>query len=266
MWDQVKRFASDIFSGVEEDSAVTQRKDEIENVMGVSPNIIDPDKDSALIPSVAKRISPHWGEAHYANPVNNTIGIYGYEPGKRPYLEAHEAGHLSFEDAGPAKFLGVAGRAVTGISDQLGKPPLLETIGGGLLHFDAAEEDRAERLSAKYGPQLGGKPENAPFIDSKGRSNYGNGLRKEGRERIYNGTIKPIVSPIQSAISKVNQWNTKRKQSELQPQIRDAVLNYRRLLTGTDSNTPELIQSTKNLSKLRKQYGDGFLEFVDTIK
>ena len=47
------------------------------------------------------------------------------------------------------------------------------------MRFDAAEEDRAERLSANFGPKLGGKPENALTIDSKGRSKYGDSLRQD---------------------------------------------------------------------------------------
>lgn len=265
MWDKITRFATDIFSEGKESPSVAKREDEIENVMGVRPNIIDPGKTPTLVRPVAKFVSKTWGDANYANPLNNTIAIDDYQPGRRPYLEAHEAGHLSWEDASPAKLLGVSGRAVTGISDQIGNPPLLEVIGGGLLHTDAAEEDRAERLSAKYGPQLGGIPENAPVIDSDGRSRYGNRLREEGMRRI-NSAVEPIVGPIQSAISKVNQWNTKRRQSELQPQIRDAVLNYRRISAASHDITPEMIESSNYLDKLADEYGDGFLDFVGTIK
>lgn len=263
MWDNITRFAGDIFKPQSPERK--QRAEEIERVMGVKPNIVDPENEPTLVRTAAKRVSPAWGDSHYANPVTNTIAIANYKPGERPYLEAHEAGHLSWEDAGPAKLLGVSGRAVTGISDQIGKPSLLEAIGGGLLNFDAAEEDRAERLSAKYGPQLGGKPENAPFIGSDGRSEYGNSLRKEGVSRLYSA-VEPIVGPIQGAINKVNQLNTKRIQSELQPQIIDAVLNHRQLLSASDDITPELIESAKNLQKLEDKYGDGYLNFIDTIK
>lgn len=265
MWDTVKRFAGEIFGKGAEDPAVTKREDEIENVMGVKPNIIDPNREPSLVKSVAPAISKDWGNSHYANPVNNTIAIYNYKPGKEPYLEAHEAGHLSWEEAGPAKLLGVSGRAVTGISDKIGNPPLLEAIGGGLLHFDASEEDRAERLSAKYGPKLGGDPKYAPTIDSQGSSSYGNNLRKEGIQRMY-GAIEPIVGPIKSAIGKVNQWNTERTQSELRPQIKEMVLKHRQLSEASDDITPELIKSAKDLSKLEDKYGDGYLDFVNTIK
>ena len=259
MWDKITRFAGDIFK--QQAPERKQRAEQIERVMGVKPNIVDPNKESTLVRPVATRVAPDWGDANYANPLNNTIAIYDYKPGKRPYLEAHEAGHLSWEDAGPAKFLGVSGRAVTGISDQIGNPPLLEAIGGGLLHFDAAEEDRAERLSAKYGPQLGGKPENAPVIDSDGRSRYGDRLRQEGNSR-----LKRSVQPFVSAFNTANQWITERKQESLQPQIKDAVLNYRRISAASNDITPELIEQSKKLSKLEDQYGDGYLDFVDTIK
>jgi hypothetical protein len=265
MWDKVKRFAGEIFAGSKKDSAVTKREDEIQNVMGVKPNIIDPNQEPSFVRSVAPVISKEWGRASYANPLNNTIAINDYKPAKDPYIEAHEAGHLSWEDAGPAKLLGVSGRAVTGLSDNLGNPPLLDAIGGGLLHFDAVEEDRAERLAAKYGPALGGKPENAPYIDSKGRSKYGDYLREQGNSRMIQ-SIKPIVQPVASAFNVVNQWKTQRKQERLQPQIREAVLNHRRISQISDDITPELLASSKNLSKLEDKYGDGFLDFIDTIQ
>ena len=263
MWDTITRFAGDIFKRQSPDRE--QRAKEIEKVTGVKPNLIDPEKEPSLVRAVAPHISKDWGYSAYANPLNNTIAMPGYKPGEDPYTEAHEAGHLSWEDAGPAKLLGVSGRAVAGISDQLGKPPLLEAISGGLMHFDAAEEDRAERLSAKYGPKLGGKPENAPAIDNKGRSKYGDNLRNDGNSRIA-GSIQTAVKPVASAFNAAFQWNTKRKQLELQPQIRDAVLNHRRISQASDDITPELLNSSKNLDKLKEKYGDGFLDFVGTIK
>ena len=265
MWDKVKRFAGEIFNENKKNPAITKREDKIQNVMGVKPNIIDPNQEPSFVRSVAPLISKEWGHAPYANAFNNTIGMNDYKPGKDPYTEAHEAGHLSWEDAGPAKLLGVSGRAVTGLSDQLGNPSLLDAIGGGLLHVDAAEEDRAERLAAKYGPALGGKPENAPYIDSKGRSKYGDSLRKQGNSRMIQ-SIQPIVQPVANALNSVNHWNTHRKQERLQPQIREAVLNHRRISAASDDITPELINSSKNLSKLKDKYGDGFLDFIDTIQ
>ena len=263
MWDKITRFAGDIFKGQSPERE--QRAKKIESVMGVKPNLIDPEKEPNLVRPIAKRIAPDWADANYANPLNNTIAMPGYKPGQQPYVEAHEAGHLSWEDAGPAKLLGVSGRAVAGISDQLGKPPLLEAISGGLMRFDAAEEDRAERLSAKYGPKLGGKPENAPTIDSKGRSKYGDSLRQDGNSRIVD-SIQTAVKPVTSTINSLYQWNTKRKQSELQPQIREAILNHRQISQTSDGITPELLKSSKNLDRLEEKYGDGFLKFVDTIK
>ena len=265
MWNQATRFAGEIFDKNKKDPAIAKREIEIKNVTGVKPNLIDPNREFSFVRSVAPVISEEWGRQSYANPLNNTIAINDYKPAKEPYIEAHEAGHLSWEDAGPAKFLGVSGRAVTGLSDKLGNPPLLDAIGGGLMHFDASEEDRAERLSAKYGPKLGGDPKDAPVIDSKGRSKYGNFLREKGNSRIMQ-SIQPIVTPITSAVKAVNQWNTQRKQAELQPQIREAVLNYRNLLKDSNDITPELIKSSKNLSNLKDKYGDGFLDFVGTIE
>ena len=283
MWDKITRFATDRVNDIknvggkisnEMEWAAKQlagsssdtpdrnkRAERIKAVTGVKPNLIDPNQDPSIVRAIAPHISKGWGHAAYANPLNNTIAIPNYKPGEQPFVEAHEAGHLSWEDAGPAKFLGVSGRAVTGISDQIGNPPLLEAIGGGLLHFDAAEEDRAERLSAKYGPQLGGKPENAPVIDSDGRSRYGDRLRQEGNSR-----LKRSVQPFVSAFNTANQWITEQKQETLQPQIKDAVLNYRRISAASNDITPELIEQSKKLSKLEDQYGDGYLDFINTIK
>lgn len=285
MWDSIKRFASDRLDDLKEAGGKvsnevqwaanqltgankpqrSKREQLIKDVTGVDSNIIDPSKEPSLVKTVAPIVSPEWGESHYANPLNNTIAINGYEPGKQPYLEAHEAGHLSWEEASPAKFLGVSGRAVTGVSDQIGNPPMLEAIGGALLHFDASEEDRAERFSAKYGPQLGGIPEHGPRIDDEGRSDYGNMLRTEGRFRIGKA-FDPITKPLISAVKSANQWNTQRSQQELQPQIRNEVLNYKQLFSQSDDITPELRQSSLRLKELREKYGDGFDDFVGTIK
>ena len=130
-----------------------------------------------------------------------------------------------------------------------------------MMTQDAEEEDRAERFTVKYGPELGVPVNQLPYINSKGRSRYGNRLRKEGMQRI-SGTVEPILN----AAKKINQWNTQRKQAELQPQIREAVLNYRKLFNASDDITPELTNLQKNLSKLEDEYGDGYLDFIRTIK
>lgn len=249
------------------DSAVTARESQIKNVMGVNANIIDPTKQSTAVRAIAPAISKNWGGANYANPVNNTIGIDNYSPGSRPYLEAHEAGHLSYEGAGPAKLLGVSGRTVTGISDRLGNPAPLDAIGGLLTRtFDASEEDRAERLSAKYGPALGGNPEDAPTIDSQGRSSYGNSLRKAGDAR-FTKAISPIVDPIKQALGWAQDQVQGPQRSRTEGAIREELTRFRELNSG-DTVTPELTNSSNRLSELQKTYtnaGGDFDKFVGSF-
>ena len=247
-------------------AATAFRENKIQEVMGVKANIIDPTREHSLVRTIAPKFSKEWGESDYANPLSNTIGMSGYVPGADPYTEAHEAGHLSNEQAGLPKLLGVAGRTVNGISDQLGNPGPLELLGGGLTHaFDAREEDRAERLSAKYGPQLGGDPTKAPVIDGQGRSKYGDNLRREGTQRMA-GAAKPLLDSLNFVKSKVQGV----RQSGMEPGIRDAVTNYRSLSQSAgDEITPELIDASKNLDVLRKQYserGGDFDAFVSGVK
>lgn len=249
-----------------EKAAVDFREKKIKEVMGVYPNIINPGKEPSLVRSVAPLISKSWGTSNYANPLTNTIGILGYEPGDRPYLEAHEAGHLSNEQAGLPKLFGVSGRAVTGISDQLGNPGPLELLGGGLTYaFDASEEDRAERLSAKYGPQLGGKPHKAPQIDDQGRSRYGDSLRDEGSRRMTRAA-KPLIDSFNFLKNKIQRVH----QGGMEPDIRNAVSNYRSLSKSVgDDITPQFLEASKNMDKLRDEYksrGGDFDTFVSNIK
>ena len=263
MWDQITRFAGSVLDVNPEDPAVTKRKDQIENVTGVRPNIIDP------------TLNPITDAMHtaYSNLIGrpdkpamagfNAMIMPGYKPGDKPYAEVHETGHLSNEEAGLPEHLGATGRFLgRGISDNIGKPALLELLSGALMITqDAEEEDRAERFTAKYGPELDVPSDQLPYIDSKGRSRYGNRIRKEGMQRI-SGTVEPILN----AAKKVNHWNIQRKQAKLQPQIREAVLNHRKLSNSSDDITPELIKSSENLSNLEDKYGDGYFDFLRTIK
>ena len=247
-------------------AATAFRENKIQEVMGVKANIIDPKKEPSLVHTIAPKFSKEWGKSDYANPLSNTIGMSDYVPGADPYTEAHEAGHLSNEQAGLPKLLGIAGRTVNGISDQLGNPGPLELLGGGLTHaFDAREEDRAERLSAKYGPQLGGNPSKAPKIDDQGRSQYGNNLRAEGTQRMA-GAAKPLIDSINFLKNKFQGA----RQGTMEPGIRDAVTNYRSLSQSAgDDITPELLQASNDMDKLREEYnnrGGDFDAFASGIK
>ena len=247
-------------------AATAFRESRIRDVMGVNANIIDPNREASAVRSIAPAISDEWGNHSYANPVTKTIGINDYKPGSDPYLEAHEAGHLSNEQAGPAKFLGVSGRAINSLSDRLGNPAPLDLVGGIMQRtFDASEEDRAERLSAKYGQQLGGDPSKAPEIDSEGRSRYGNNLRKAGDERATRA-IAPIVDPIKSAIGWVGDQFQKPGRANTEDALRTEVARYRQLSQG--DVTPELTQSSQRIDQLRTEYnnqGGDFDSFIGTI-
>jgi len=168
------------------------RSKELEKITGVKGRIIDPSKTPSLVSVFAPAVS-EWGDSHYANPLLNEIGIHGYVgDGKKEnfkQLEIHELGHLNPADKKFYSYGGVAGRALTGISEKLGKPAPLQVVGGlALQYLDAPEEDRAERFAAKYAQQLN---YSSPFIDEKGQSSYGNNLRKQGKE-IVQQTLDPF--------------------------------------------------------------------------
>jgi len=266
---RVQRWAGQVFGGSQEKPAVTQRRNEIERVMGVRPNIVDPSTNpitNAVYGAYTKLIG-RTDKPDSANTFTNTMVMQNYQPGKKPLIETHEAGHLSNEQAGLPKYLGVAGRFLgNAVSDNLGNPAPLELLSGGLMMtMDANEEDRAERLTKKYGAQLGADPKTLPYIDKDGRSEYGNNIRIAGKKRIDNA-LSPILSPIQSAINTANQWRADHTQAGLQPQITDAVKKYRQLSSASDQVTPELMELDKQLKKYQNQYGEGFTDFVNTIK
>ena len=266
---RVQRWAGQVFGSNSKPAAVSQRENKIQNVMGVSSNIIDPNKQSSAVRAIAPRVSKDWGHSSYANPLNNTIAINDYQPGSQPYVEAHEAGHLSFEQAGPAKFFGVSGRTVTGLSDNLGNPAPLELLGGFLTKtFDASEEDRAERLSAKYGRALGGNPENAPSIDSRGRSQYGNNLRSQGNQRMA-GAVEPVVNMITTARNSILNPIQSNQRAAMEPEIRNLTTQYRTMIQNENAiNTPEFQKIDQQLNDYRDRYnnqGGNFEKFVGSF-
>lgn len=249
-------------------AATAFRENQIKNVMGVSTNIIDPSVEPSLVRAIAPKFSKDWGQSDYANPLSNTIGMNNYNPDTRdPYVEAHEAGHLSYEQATPAKFLGVSGRAVTGLSDQLNNPAPLELLGGALLHVDASEEDRAERLSAKYGPKLGGKAGQGPVISADGTSRYGGMLREQGKQRMA-GAAAPLLNTLSSLKNSVVNLMQAPGRSNLEPQMREAVTNFRNLSQASDDVTPDLIKASNLVDDFKSQYqqqGGNFDNFLTTI-
>jgi hypothetical protein len=161
------------------------RSKELERITGVKARIIDPSKNPSLVSTIAPVLSS-WGTADYANPLLNEIGIHNYKgTGVNPrekQLEIHELGHINPADKSYYSSAGVMGRFLTGVSEKLGKPGPLEVAGGlALQYLDAPEEDRAERFAGKYAQQLNYP---SPIMESDGTSEYGNRLRRQGKETI----------------------------------------------------------------------------------
>ena len=232
-------------------SAAVQRK--MKNVMGVDATLNTSNNNPSLIDKFINSTSLKSTGSAYANTYTGNITYQDKQPGDNPYLDAHEAGHLSNEGAGLPKYLGATGRITGAVSDKIGNPGPLELLSGGLTHaFDAREEDRAERLSAKYGSQFGGNPSKAPKIDDQGRSQYGNNLRAQGTQRMA-GAAKPLLDSINFIKDKVQGA----RQGSMEPSIRDAVTNYRSLAQSAgDDITPELLQASNDIDKLREKYNN----------
>lgn len=247
------------------------RSKELEHITGVKTRIVDPSRTPTLVSRIAPIFSD-WGSAHYADPVLNQIGIHGYTGGKtNKQLEMHEIGHLNPADKQYYSYGGTLGRAITGISDRLGNPSILEIPGGlALKYLDAPEEDRAERFANRYAESQG---YSSPYITSTGTSDYGNMLRKQGDERI-NKAIDPIgLLPgaqqfLQTTIRDLTSQG-------LINEYRQNVVNLRQnyIIPGKDINeqgqlTPGYSNASAQLKKLEEQLrkrGYDPVNFIDEV-
>lgn len=227
-----------------------RRSEELERATGIRSRIVDPDKTPTLVSRIAPQVYPRWGSNDYANPVLGEVGMRGYQGGATPqerYTEFHELGHLNPKDKKIYSRLGVLGRAMQGISDSTGNlPPVDLAAGVALQAFDAREEDRAERF-AKAHAGMGNYQ--GPEIYADGTSDYGNSLRREGRQ-LRQDSVQRMKDPF-GAVSGVRQVanrlqvgpaqaELRRVESELIPMVRQE--NY--------EVTPELVEMSRRHSEL----------------
>jgi hypothetical protein len=228
------------------------RAKQLERQTGVRARIIDPDKTKSIVSAVAPIVSAGWGGSNYANPILNEVGMYEYQGGKTPKerrIEYHELGHINPKDKNWYSYAGVLGRSLQGISEQLKNPPPLDIAAGLALQYaDAAEEDRAERFAARWS-KAGNYP--APSISNQGTSDYGNVLRREGKELVSSG-IERIANPF-GAVSFLSGFVNEQKVKPLQEEFARSLSAYRQASSKTDELTPELMAKSKHLSNLAKR-------------
>ena len=244
--------ASPITKTISPPQPFPKRSEELERTTGVKARFINPEQSPTLVRMVAPFISPRWGDADYANPLLNEVGITGYKGGKTPEerrVEFHELGHLNAKDKGIYSYAGVLGRSLQGLSAQTGNlPPLDVAAGLALKYADAPEEDRAERFSARFAKEGN---YSAPVISKEGTSGYGDMLRREGNELISGG-LQRATNPFgltERIGSFINQQRAKpvlQEYSRLTPLLRSA------LMQG-ETPSAEAIKLGKRHSELEQQ-------------
>lgn len=235
------------------------RSKELEKITGVKARIVNPDKSPTLVSRIAPIFSS-WGDASYANPLLNEIGIRDYKSTKTdPFqrqLEIHELGHINPADKKYYSYGGVLGRFLTGVSEKLGKPGFLEVAGGlALQHLDAPEEDRAERFAKKYAQQLNYP---SPRMESNDRSAYGNQLRETG-ERTVQQALDPfelIPKAQQGLKTLVRNVTSQGLVDQYGQQIKNLRQQY--IIPGTDYDSkgninPKFLNALKEQNKLETE-------------
>jgi hypothetical protein len=199
------------------------RSKELERITGVKGRFVDPAENPTLVRRTASAISPRWGDADYANPLLNEIGMSNYKGGATPKerrIEFHELGHLNPKDKGLYSYFGVLGRGLQGISEKTGNfPPLGLAAGLALQHTDAPEEDRAERFANRFA-KIGKYDMHDLYgmdVNDDGSSDYGNMLRREGKE-LADQSLNKMTDPynfLSKATKFVNEQRAKPIQSNL---------------------------------------------------
>jgi len=242
--------ASPITKAVFPPQPFPKRSEELKRVTGVEGRFIDPEKTPSLVRRVAPIVAPKWGTNDYANTLLNEIGMSGYTGGRTEQerrTEIHELGHLNPKDKGLYSYFGVLGRSLQGLSNATGNLPLVDLAAGmALQHTDAPEEDRAERFAQKFAEKqnyLG------PVIYKDGASDYGNRLRREGKE-LTSGALTRMANPF-GAASAINQQRSKlvlQEYDRLTPLLRSAI-------SGNDATavSAETIKLSNRHSELEKQ-------------
>jgi len=228
------------------------RSKELQQMTGVKGRFVDIDKTPTITRQVAQTVAPLWGSQPYANPLIGEVGAPGYRGGATPrerHLEVHELGHLNPADKGIYSYLGVAGRYLQGLSNSTGNLPVVDLLAGKLMkHFDAQEEDRAERFAARFAAQ-GNYP--APQISLEGTSAYGDQLRREGSEMSENA-VSRMLNPW-GIPEKVTEFVNQQRASVLQKELSRSLPVYREQFGGEIKLSPENLKETERLNNLAKQ-------------
>jgi len=223
------------------------RTKELERQTGVKTRITSLHNNS-----ISDKIPYLTNSQAYANPYLNEVKMRNYQGGKTPrerYVEHHELGHIYGGDNGWTRLLGASGRSLKDFSSKLGNLAPLDVVAGlKMQHLDAPEEDRAERFAAKWA-KTGNYP--APAIYEDRTSDYGNTLRRQGKELSSSG-IERITNPYGIRTKVVTFINTHRAKP-LQEELTRSLPAYREASSKTDEITPELITESKRLSDLAKQ-------------
>lgn len=227
------------------------RSRELERITGVKGRFVDPAENPTLVRRAAQVISPRWGDSDYANPLLNEVGISNYKGGTTPgerYVEFHELGHLNPKDKGLYSYFGVLGRGLQGISEKTGNfPPLGLAAGLALQYADAPEEDRAERFASRFA-------DNAPPIYDDGSSDYGDSLRREGKE-LTEQSLNKMTDPY-NLLSKATKFVNEQRAKPIRANIATIDTKLRAYFDkDPDSETlsPELLKLSKEQGKLQNQ-------------
>lgn len=231
-----------------------KRAEELSRITGVKARFIDPEKTPSVVRQVAPVVAPMWGKQDYANPILNEVGITGYGGGRTPLerrTEFHELGHLNPTDKNIYSHLGVLGRSIQGLSNQTGNLPLVD-LGAGLAlqYADAPEEDRAERFTKKYAEKGNYPP---PVIYGNNTSDYGNRLRREGKELI-SGSLNRLANPF-GIVSGTAQFINEKRAEPIRKEVRQIEPELKKLFAATtgDQISPELMSLNKRHSELLRQ-------------
>jgi hypothetical protein len=227
-----------------------KRTEELSRITGVNARFIDVGKTPSLVRQLAPVISPLWGTQDYANPLLNEVGMSGYKGGKTERerrTEFHELGHLNPTDKNVYSYLGVLGRSIQGLSNQVGNLPIIDLAAGlGLQYADAPEEDRAERFAKQYASK-GNYP--APVIYSDNTSNYGNQLRREGKE-LTSDALNKLADPF-GIVSGTTQFVNQKRADPIRREIQEIEPKLKNLLEANNSD-----QISSELMSLNKRHSD----------
>lgn len=230
-----------------------KRSEELQRITGVRGRFIDPEKTPSLVRQIAPVVAPLWGTADYANPLLNEIGMSGYSGGRTKQerrTEVHELGHLNPKDKGLYSYFGVLGRSLQGVSNQTGNLPLVDLAAGlSMQYADAPEEDRAERFTKQFA-EKGNYP--APTIYKDNTSNYGNQLRREGKE-LTSGALTRLADPF-GAVSGVTQFINQSRAQPIQEELNKIEPELKKMLAQNSYEiSPRLMELNKRHTELKRQ-------------